>query len=81
MADTSPHENKEVAVAGSMAEPLLLGWDGCGWKSKSSVNIQHRMNAIEAQTTKIPMLVRNIGKGILRIQNLYKVGMEQREQK
>ncbi|MCL5068932.1 MAG: transposase [Thaumarchaeota archaeon] len=58
IADASPHrEKKELAVAGSMAEPLLLRWDRCGWKSKSSMIIQDRENTIEAQTTKIPILV------------------------
>ena len=65
IADASPHQEKELAVAGSMAEPLLLKWDKCGWKSKSSVSIQDRKNTIEAQTTKIPILVEIPGNGIL----------------
>ena len=66
IADASPHhKKKELAVAGSMAEPLLLKWDRCGWKSKSSVSIQDRKNTIEAQTTKTPILVKIPGKGIL----------------
>ena len=65
IADASPHQEKELAVAGSMAEPLLLKWDKCGWESKSSVSIQDRKNTIEAQTTKTPILVKIPGKGIL----------------
>ena len=61
IADASPRK-KELAVAGWMAEPLLK-WDKCRLESKSSVSTKDRKNTLEAQTTKIPILVRTPGEG------------------
>jgi hypothetical protein len=36
--------------SGLMAQPLLLGWDGCRWEGRSSVNSREMKIKKEART-------------------------------
>jgi len=52
----------EKAV-GAMAHPMLLRWDGCGWKGNSSMPTQARMNRREAgipgpKSRRVPRVLR-----------------------